>query len=156
DPAVAAADAELVPAAGEQRELVDHGRENERVVVREDVEHGAEVDPARARRSHPEQPEDIRGGGELRKEEVLDRGKRVVAEPVSVLDLLETLAGEPVVRRPRPPLNLGVDAEPHVVALAFSRSATRRRRRGRENSRPPGVPFWRKEETNDLTTARTE
>src|SRR6476646_3709940 len=152
---MAAAHAELVAAAGEQRELVDHGREDERVVVREDVEHRPEVDPAGARGGHAEQPEHVRRGRELREEEVLDRGVGVVAEPVGVLDLLEHLAVEPVVRLARPALNLGVDAEPHVVALAFSRSATGRRRRGRENSRPPVMPDGRTMSTTAITTPST-
>ena len=116
-------------------------------MVREDVEHRPEVDPARPRSCHAEQPEHVRRGRELREEEVLDRGVRVVAEPVGVLDLLEHLAVEPVVRLPGPTLDLGVDAEPHVVALAFSRSATGRRRRGRENSRPPVMPLGRRMST---------
>src|SRR6185437_14630360 len=154
DPAVAAPDAELVPAAREQRELVDHRGQDERVVVREDVEHGAEVDPARAGGGHPEEPERVRRGRELREEEVLDRGVGVVAEPVGVLDLLEHLAVEPVVRLPRPALQLAVDAEPHVVTLAFSRSATERRRRGRDSSRPPVRPLGRRMSTTAIRAPR--
>jgi hypothetical protein len=96
---VSAADAELVAAAGEERELVDHGREDERVVVREEWSivrklirrvRAAAIRTARTRSPRP------RTSGRR----VLDRGVGVVAEPVGVLDLLEHLAVEPVVRLP--------------------------------------------------------
>src|SRR5438445_216310 len=117
-----------------------------RSYVRSDV-------PASTRSGHPEQPEHVCRGRELREEEVLDRGVGVVAEPVGVLDLLEHLAVEPVVRLPGPTLDLGVDAEPHVVALAFSRSATGRRR-GRDSSRPPVSPLGRRMSTIAISNPR--
>src|SRR4029077_8874982 len=100
-------------------------------------------------------PNGVRHRRERGKEEVAARGIGVVAEPVGVLDLLEHFAVEPVVRLARPALHLGVDAESQVVTLAFSRSATGRRRRGRENSRPPVMPDGRTMSTTAITTPST-
>src|SRR4029078_8959900 len=88
------------------------------------------------------------------KEEMPDRCVRVIAESVGVLDLLEHLAVEPVVRLAGPALELGVDAEPHVAALAFWRSA-RRRRPGSASSRPPLSPLGRSTSTTAINVPIT-
>ena len=86
-----AADAKLVAALDEQVERRDLGREDRRVVVRQDVDERAETDLAGALGRLREERERVRRNAELRKEEVLDDRVRVVAEPVSVHDLLERL-----------------------------------------------------------------
>src|SRR5207248_5300080 len=116
-------------------------------------EHRPEVEAPSTLSGHAEQPEHVRRRGELREEEVLDRRVGVVAEPVGVLDLLEHLAVEPVVRLSRPALQLRVDAEPHVVTLAFSRSTTARRR-GRDSSRPQVSPLGRRMSTIAISAPR--
>jgi hypothetical protein len=136
DPAVAAADAELVAAAGEQRELVDHRREHERVVVREDVQHRPELDAPGARSRHPEEAERVRRGRELREEHVLDRGVCVVAEAIGVLDLLQHLSVELRVGLSGPALQLAVEAELHVRNLRAAVAESKRLPR-HSHLRPP-------------------
>src|SRR5438874_2000361 len=113
NPAVAAADAELVAAVRQHVEEGDPRREHGRVVVRQHVHEGTEADVARPRQRRREQRQGVRRRAELREEEVLDRGVRVVAEPVGVDDLLQDLRVKLPRLLARPALDLGVDAEFH-------------------------------------------
>ena len=112
-PAVAAADAPFVAAAGEDVRGVDDAGQNGRIVVREHVQHRAKVDVVRALRGCCEERRRVRRDRELRKEEMLDRGVAVVAEPVGVDDLLEHLCVELLRRLAGMELELRVQAEAH-------------------------------------------
>jgi hypothetical protein len=110
-----AADAELVAAVQEDVGDRNLGSQDDRVVVRHRMEEGAEVDLLRLLRCGGEEGERARRDRELRKEEVLDHGIRVVAEPVGVLDLLEDLPVQLGSGLPRPALDLRIEAELHAL-----------------------------------------
>jgi hypothetical protein len=129
NPAVPAADAELVAAAHQDVAVDDPLRQHHRVVVREHVDECAEIDPLRPLRGRREQCDRVGRDGELREEEVLDRRVRVETDPVGVLDLLENLGVDLRGLLPRPPLELAVEAELHRRD-----PKSPRRRRGRKRA----------------------
>ena len=77
DPAVPAADAELVAAARQDVPVDDPLGQHHRVVVRQHVDERAEVDPLRPLRRRGEERDRVGRRRELREEEVLDRRVRV-------------------------------------------------------------------------------
>ena len=117
DPAVAAAESELVAAVDQHIELRDLRGEHGGIVVRQHVHQGAELDPSRALRSLGEERERVRRGAELGKEEVLDDRVGRVAEPVGIDDLLQRFGVDLLLRLARPSLQFGIDAEVHGAAL---------------------------------------